>query len=237
MKSLPSSLFFSNLYGMKCLTITSLALLFMTAILSVALAQTETTTVDKKFIEFQKRIDDRSGSLSESDISRISSLIEAQEQAIGLKGFVLLMPTIEEWDFAEFAHDQFDYWKSKGIVDTKSYIIIISVEDKKYQVVRGSYINSRENDYEMNLLRNKMYMDLSNNEVGNAIVNYINGLGETSTLKKTIEQEKTQKEKGSWYMLIGILILIMVFMRMSYKRRKQYFKLEEKRKRERPFIE
>jgi uncharacterized membrane protein YgcG len=222
---------------MKCYAITFLALLITTAILSVAFAQAETTGADKKFIEFQKRIDDRSGMLSESDIVKINSALEAQEQAIGLKGYVLILPKIEEWDFDEFARDQFDYWKSKGIVDTKSYIIIISVEDKKYQIVRGGYINSRENDYEINLLRNRMYVDLSNKEVGKAIVNYVNGLGETSTLKKSIEQEKTQKEKGTWYMLIGILILVFVFMRMGYRRRRQYFNLEEKRKSERPFIE
>ena len=222
---------------MKCYAITFLALLITTAILSVAFAQAETTGADKKFIEFQKRIDDRSGMLSEGDIVNINSALEAQEQAIGLKGFVLILPKIEEWDFDEFAADQFNYWKSKGIVDTKSYIIIISIEDKKYQIVRGSYINSRENDYEINLLRNKMYVDLSNKEVGKAIVNYINGLGETSTLKKSIEQEKKSKERASWFMLIGILILTFVFFRMNYIKRRQYFKLEEKRKRERPFIE
>ena len=228
--------FFSNLYAMKQV-FSVLAVLFLAvSFSSVVNAQTDEPVDDITYIEYQKRVDDRSGVLSPDSLARITNAIEIQEKETGLKGFVLVMPRIEEWDFDKYAARQFDYWKSNGIVDSKSYIIIISVEDKKFQVIRGEYIDTHEHDYEIRLLRNRMIEDFKT-DIGSAITNYINGLGETASLKKSLEDQKKLKEKGAWYMLIGIIILISVFMRMSYKRRREYIQLEEKRKREGPFIE
>jgi uncharacterized membrane protein YgcG len=212
-------------------------LLITFAILSFACSKKESTGTEKKFIEFQKRIDDRSGLLTENDIAKINTTLEAQEKAIGLKGYILILPEIEDWDTDEYARDLFNDWKSKGIVNSKSYIIIMSIEDHKFQIIRGKYIDSRENDYEITLLRNKMDIDLDKKDLGMAIVNYINGLGETSTLKKGIEQERKLQGMVALFMLIGIVILILVLVARKYIKPRRFFKQKEKDKRDQPFIE
>ncbi|MCD6216738.1 TPM domain-containing protein [bacterium] len=214
----------------------TLCILFL-GLPSSATAQSDAESPNAPRLEFQKQFDDRSGILTDDDIASIQAAADKQEQDIGLKAYLLIMPKIPEWDFDEYARDQFDHWRMKGVLNSKSYLILISVEDKKFQVVRGSYIDKRDNDYNVLLLRNSFYIDLKSGDYSKAIVNYINGFSELPSLKKSISEEKRHDEKASYYILIGILILIMVFLRMGFIRRQQEQRRKEMKEKSGPFIE
>ena len=199
--------------------------------------ETEETESLDKFIEFEKRFDDRAGVLSEQDLAAIKMAAEIQETETGLKAYLLIMPKIDQWDFDEFGWDQFNFWKSQGHLDNKSYLIIIALENFQMQVSRGKYIDERENDFEILKLRNDLQYHLKEKKYRGGIIGFIEGLSNIPSLKKSIDNEKKMKEKSMWYMLIGIIILISVFMRMGYKRRMEEQRKAEMRKQKGPFIE
>ncbi len=214
----------------------TLLILFL-GLQSSATAQSDDESPDVPRLEFQNQFDDRSGILTDDELVTIQAAAEKQEQDIGLKAYLLIMPNIPEWDFAKYARNQFDHWRMQGVLNSKSYLILISVEDKKFEVVRGSYIDKRDNDYNVLCLRNSFYIDLKSGNYGKAIVNYINGFSELPSLKKSISEEKRRDEKASYYILIGILILILVFMRMGFVRRQEEQRRKEMKKKTGPFIE
>ena len=216
---------------------TIILLILFPGLPSSATAQSDDESQIAPRLEFQKQFDDRSGLLSNEEIASIQTAAEKQELDIGLKAYLLIMPKIPEWDFAEYARDQFDHWRMKGVLNNKSYLILISVEDKKFEVVRGSYIDKRDNDYEVLRLRNSFYIDLKSGNYSKAIVNYINGFSELPSLKKSISEEKRRDEKASYYILIGILILILVFLRMGFVRRQEEQRRKEMKDKTGPFIE
>ncbi len=214
-----------------------LAVIFLFGMSLGSYAQSDDISGKTSYIEFQKRFDDRAGMLTETEIAAIQAAADKQEQDIGLKAYLLIMPEILEWDFLEFARDQFDYWRMEGILNRKSYLILISVEDKKFEVVRGSYIDRKDNDYEVLRLRNMLYANLKDGNYCKAIVNYINGFSELPSLKKSISDEKNRNEKAGYYTLIGVLLLIFVFLRMGFLRRQREQQRKEKKERMGPFIE
>ncbi|MBU1023246.1 TPM domain-containing protein [bacterium] len=213
------------------------ALAFFSILSPPGLTQTGEKPELVEYIEFGKRFDDRAGVLNDEEMRQIVRVAAKQEEEIGLKAFLLIMPSIPEWDFHEFASDQFDHWKMQGHVDQKSYLILITVDEKKFQIERGSYIDVREHDYELIRLTNKFYSQLKNDGYGTAIVSLIIDFGELTTLKNNIIGEKKQKEKAGYYMLIGILLLIFAFMRMGFLRKQMERKRAEMKEREGPFIE
>ena len=221
----------------KSIQIIFCALAFLIILPLSANAQTETNPEQVEYIEFSKRFDDRAGVLTDDQMQKIVKAAEKQEEEIGLKVYLLIMPSIPEWDFDEFASDQFDHWRMQGYVDHKSYLILITVDEKKSQIERGSYIDVRENDYELKLVRNKFSFRLKNDGYGFAIISLISDFGDLPFLTKSIASEKKQKEKAGYYMLIGILFLIFAFMRMGFLRRQLDRRRAEEKKKKGPFIE
>ena len=63
----------------------------------------ESRSKNAKYIEFEKRIDDRAGKLNQDDLQAIEEATTKQEDEIGLKAFVLIMRDIPDWDFDEYA--------------------------------------------------------------------------------------------------------------------------------------
>lgn len=192
---------------------------------------------ETEYIEFEKRFDDRAGKLTEDELKTIEETATTQEQEIGLKAFLLIMSDIPSWDFDEFAKRQFLYWKSNGIVDDKSYLILIILDNRKFQIVRGDYIVEREASQDILNLRNHLWLNFENNNYAVGITEYIEGLGEIPSLKNAMKEEKIKKDKSSWFTVIGILILIIVLTRMNYKNRMRAMKEEEERRRKETFIE
>ena len=197
----------------------------------------ESRSKNAKYIEFEKRIDDRAGKLNQSDLQAIEEAVKKQEDEFGLKAFVLIMHDIPDWDFDEYAAGQFVYWQLKEILDDKSYLFLIMVDNRKFQVVRGNYISRREAAQDIRILRNRLWADFERNEYGKGIVNYIQGLSDTPSLKKAINEEKAKKIKIVWFTCIAILILTLVFMRMNYMKQVKVKKEEEENRRHDTFVE
>jgi uncharacterized membrane protein YgcG len=199
--------------------------------------QNQTHNQQPNFIEFEKRFDDRAGILSESDLKAIENAAQKQEKELGLKAFVLIMPDIPDWEYDEFAAQQFVYWMSKGILDDKSYLFLVRINNRKFQVVRGDYISRQETSQDIRNLSGRLWSDFNDKNYGKGIVNYIEGLGEMPSLKKAIDSEKKTRIKAMGLALVGLLILALVFMRMSHQRQVKARKEEEERHRKGMFIE
>jgi uncharacterized membrane protein YgcG len=189
------------------------------------------------WLEFKTRFDDRTGVLTGAELAEIISAAEKQERELGIKAYLLMVPQISEWNLGEYVRDVFKYWKSQGRIDEKSYLIVISVDNYNLQVVRGDYINNLDDDYEVSILMNDLYKFLKEKKYSEGIINFIENIGAMPALSKAINEEKKRKEKSQWFVLVGLLIIILVFMRMSYRRKLAEHQRQESELRRGPFIE
>jgi len=190
------------------------------------------------FVEYRNRIDDQVGRLTQDDLKKIDDAIREQEKNTGLKAYVLIMKYIPGWVNDErFPQKQFAYWKSKGIVDDKSFLFIMSVEQVKFQVVRGSFIQNHENDYEVFMLRNQMESAFHRKAYGEGIVDYIKGLSEIPSLKKALTAEKKRHDQLLLFMLVIFPSITLIFILIRMRAKIKADRNLKKEKKEGPYIE
>src|SRR3990172_8770072 len=87
---------------------------------------------DRDFPLPESKINDFADVLSPEDFTSIMVALDRTSSANGMQGYVIIAASTDEWNFDEYLKDYADFLQGKGLLDSTSWLIYVSVQDRKY---------------------------------------------------------------------------------------------------------
>jgi uncharacterized protein len=80
-------------------------------------------------------VTDFTGALSATQVESIEGEVKRANDANGLDGRVVIVPTTKEWYLNEYAKDYGDFLQAQGTIAQSGWIIYLSTDDRKFALV------------------------------------------------------------------------------------------------------
>ena len=168
-------------------------------------------------------INDYAGVLSDSTKSDLNTQLRALDQQAGAQVFVAVIHTIEDAESpAEFANELFAKWKPGQKGKAKGVVLVLSVQDHKYQFEVGSGLEGILPDGKTGDIGRDMVPDLKTGNYNGAVPTSVDELtdviakdaGVTLNTAQTHTYHRQQRSSGSPFtgILIFAAILFFIFL-------------------------
>jgi uncharacterized membrane protein YgcG len=171
---------------------------------------------DRTFPEITTDITDLAGVLTEEQKLAIADDLKFLRDFHNMPGVILLVKETPEWDFIEYGHDLFDHLRAQGKLDESSFLIYLSINDRKMAFILGDDIDRVTDPQEKRGITNELGATLGNGE-------YYAGLTKALARLKALpgpeDIQEAKKLRGQWMIVAGLVILIAVFYMNLMKRR------------------
>ena len=164
---------------------------------------------DRDFPLPESKINDFADVLSPEDFTSIMVALDRTSSSNGMQGYVIIAASTDEWNFDEYLKDYADFLQGKGLLDSTSWLIYVSVQDRKYgfavQDSAAQSITPRFKE-EMSLI---MGESLENGDVTGAVTSVIDAVGK---LPKPENASDLKNMSPDLLVFAGIALMVVVMM-------------------------